>query len=150
MLRGRRRRGVVCWVRGHVWSSQPTALGVVMLACCRCGELVAVPFVDQADVLGLPAACGPETWLGEATSARQAIDLVAALLVDDREGWRRLRAQASARPGDAVDALATLATALSRAAAPAHPLRYVHTLGCYLELAALDTEIAVRSREEHQ
>ena len=132
-----------CAVRGHRWTSQPTARGVVLVLCNRCREVITAPFLDAGDALGaVPSTDLRSAWLGEATAARCALDLVAALLTDADPA--EARAQATARPGASVDALARLASVLAQLAAhstqvdPQHVLRQV---GLQHELQLLDAEL---------
>ena len=136
-------RALRCAVRGHRWTSQPTARGVVLVLCERCREVVTARFLDVEDVLGAPPSAELRSaWLGEATAARCALDLVAALLTDTDPA--ALRAQATARPGAAVDALARLASVLAQLAAhgaqvdPQHVLRQV---GLQHEMQLLSAEL---------
>lgn len=144
-LRGGRLAGVRCTLIGHRWTSQPAVSGAVLVLCGRCGELVCAGFVDQADVLGLPAAEG-DSWLGVASSSRLAVDLVAAI-VDFDEGARlRLRRDAVARPGDSVDVLAQLAAVLSRMVDPRRPLAALQAVADRVERSIIERELLELAR----
>ncbi len=120
------------------------ARGFVLMLCDRCWEVVTARFLDVEDVLGAPPSSAElsSVWLGEATSARCALDLVAALFEDTDAAV--LRAQATARPGAGVDALARLASVLAQLAThgaqvdPQHVLRQV---GLQHEMQLLSAEL---------
>lgn len=112
----------------------------MVVLCARCGELVSAAFVDQADVLGLAAAHG-QSWLGVTSSSRLAIDLVAAVADRDETGRSRLRKQATARPGDAVDSLAQLAVVLSGMVNPGLPLRGLQVVADRVERSVVEWEL---------
>ncbi|MDP9397290.1 MAG: hypothetical protein M3P96_05465 [Actinomycetota bacterium] len=136
-------RALRCAVRGHRWTSQPTARGIVLVLCARCSEIVTARFVDVADVLGaVPSTDLRSAWLGGATAARSALDLVAALLEDTDPA--ALRAQATVRPGAGVDALARLASVLAQLAAhgaQVDPQHVVRQVGLQVEMQLLDAEL---------
>ncbi len=136
-------RALRCAVRGHRWASQPTAGGFVLVLCDRCWEVVTARFLDVEDVLGAPPSAElSSVWLGEATSGRCALELVAALL--EGADPAALRAQATARPGAAVDALARLASVLAQLAAHSTQVRPQHVLrqiGLQVEMQLLSAEL---------
>lgn len=149
-LRGGRAAGIWCALRGHRWASTPTASGDILVLCDRCRELITAGFVDQAKVLGLGDVAG-ECWLGTTWSSRVAVDLVTALLTGEEDNRRRLRREATARPGDAVDALAQLAAVLSGMVIPASPRAAVNAVADRIERSVLELELLDslrRSRSE--
>jgi hypothetical protein len=133
-----------CALRGHRWESSPAANGVVIVLCDRCRELVIAPFVDESTVLGLEDGAG-ECWLGTTWSSRVAVDLVAALLSGSEENRLRLRRMATARPGDAVDALAQLAAVLCGMVTPARPQAALHAVADRVELSVLQLHLTAGS-----
>jgi hypothetical protein len=112
----------------------------VLVFCSGCSELVTVGFVDVDDVMGLPAR-GGSSWLGVASAARLAVDLAAALVEQDDTAWRRIRREATGRPGDAVDGLSQLAAVLSRMVDEARPLRALHEVAARVEVSAIEQEL---------
>ncbi len=136
-------RALRCAVRGHRWASQPTAGGFVLVLCDRCSEVVTARFLDVEDVLGAPPSAELRSaWLGEATAARCALALVGALLEGTDPAV--LRAQATARPGAAVDALTRLASVLAQLAthgAQVHPQPVLRQVGLQPEMQLLSAEL---------
>lgn len=141
-LPGRRWTRLRCAVRGHRWSSSPTAAGAVVIMCDGCRELIHAPFVDQ-DVLGLPARQG-RSLMGTTSGGRVAVDLTAAVLDGDGPAVRRLRREATAQPGVSVDALALLAALLSGMSDPDRPLAALRVVADAAERHALDAELQER------
>ncbi|TFV66312.1 hypothetical protein E4P40_25480 [Blastococcus sp. CT_GayMR20] len=137
---GGRLTGLQCALVGHRWTSQPTLSGTVMVLCERCAEMVSAGFVDQARVLGLADVAG-RSFLGATSSSRLAVDLAAAVAARDGEARRRLREEATARPGQAVDSLAHLAAVLSRMVNPRRPLRGLQVVADLVERSALEVEL---------
>jgi hypothetical protein len=101
-----------CALTEHRWESTPTIHGVVLVLCARCEERVLAGFVDQPEVLGLPAVAGRTAWLGDGAAGRLAVDLVQAMTHPDQGAWDAAREAATARPGASIDSLARLASAL--------------------------------------
>lgn len=144
-MRGGRFTRLRCAVSGHRWASTPTSSGAVVVLCGRCGELITAGFVDQAKVLGLADVEG-RSFLGVASSCRLAVDLVAAVGDRDEALRSRLRGEATARPGDAVDALAQVAVVLSGMFDPQRPLRALQVVADAVERSAVEHELLELSR----
>ncbi len=66
-------RALRCAVRGHRWTSQPTARGIVLVLCERCREVVRARFLDVEDVLWAPPGRGAESASGSASAAGSSV-----------------------------------------------------------------------------
>lgn len=93
-------RRLRCALTTHRWEGGPTARGYVIMLCPRCGELEAIPYVDQLTVFGCvdPEVDKPGP-LGDLAAGRAAVALVDALRVNNQDAAEAARKSPNSSPG---------------------------------------------------